>query len=152
MQHQIANDILIPEFFRLLNEGHEVRFTPTGVSMRPFIEGGHDSVVLRKPAKAPRRGDILLAEIALPGGGKTYVLHRVLRIEDPDGTIILQGDGNLQGEEHVAPDKVLGIVVRIYSPNGRRKPLFRGRLWQAAFPMRWLLLKIYRHSLLKWCY
>ena len=35
----IANDILIPELTRLLNEEKEVRFTPAGTSMRPFIEG-----------------------------------------------------------------------------------------------------------------
>ena len=34
-----GNDILIPEFARLLKEGHLVEFSPRGVSMRPFIEG-----------------------------------------------------------------------------------------------------------------
>ena len=34
---KIANDILIPEIERLLKDGKEVRFTPSGVSMRPFI-------------------------------------------------------------------------------------------------------------------
>ena len=59
MPHQIANDILIPEMERMLNEGREVLFTPSGVSMRPFIEGGRDSVVLRRPSAPIRRGDIL---------------------------------------------------------------------------------------------
>ena len=150
--HQIANDILIPEFFRLIEQNKEVLFTPSGVSMRPFIEGGRDSVVLRRLDRPARRGDILLAKVVFPTGETTYVLHRVLRVLDDGRTIILQGDGNLRGEEAVTPDNVLGIVVRITSPNGRKKPLLGGRLWQILFPLRRYLLKIYRHSILKWCY
>ena len=39
-----SNDILIPEFERLIKLGHMVEFVPKGVSMRPFIEGGYDKV------------------------------------------------------------------------------------------------------------
>ena len=151
MPHQIANDILIPEMERMLNEGREVLFTPSGVSMRPFIEGGRDSVVLRRPSAPIRRGDILLARYVRPDGSETYVLHRVLRLEK-DGTVVLQGDGNLQGEERIRPENVLGIVIRIQWPSGRRKPMCRGRLWQSLMPVRRWLLKIYRHSLLKIAY
>ena len=59
---RIANDILIPELARLLADGKEVRFTPSGVSMRPFIEGDKDSVVLAQLTRAPRVGDILLVQ------------------------------------------------------------------------------------------
>ena len=151
MQHQIANDILIPEMERMLNEGREVLFTPSGVSMRPFIEGGRDSVVLRRPEAPIRRGDILLARYVRPDETETYVLHRVLRV-DQDGTIVLQGDGNMLGEERIQPENVLGIVTRIQWPSGRRKLMCRGRLWQTLRPMRRWLLKIYRHSVLKIAY
>ncbi len=151
MPHQIANDILIPEMERMLNEGREVLFTPSGVSMRPFIEGGRDSVVLRRPSAPIRRGDILLARYVRSDGSETYVLHRVLRVEK-DGTVVLQGDGNLLGEERIRSENVLGIVIRIQWPSGRRKPMCRGRLWQALMPVRRWLLKIYRHSLLKIAY
>ena len=151
MPHQIANDILIPEMERMLNEGREVLFTPSGVSMRPFIEGGRDSVVLRRPSAAIRRGDILLARYVRPDESETYVLHRVLRVEK-DGAVVLQGDGNLLGEERIRPENVLGIVIRIQWPSGRRKSMCRGRLWQTLMPVRRWLLKIYRHSLLKIAY
>ena len=151
MPHQIANDILIPEMERMLNEGREVLFTPSGVSMRPFIEGGRDSVVLRRPSAPIRRGDILLVRYVRPDESETYVLHRVLRVEK-DGAVVLQGDGNLLGEEQIRPENVLGIVIRIQWPSGRRKPMCRGRLWQTLMPVRRWLLKIYRHSLLKIAY
>lgn len=142
---KVANDILIPELARLINEGKEVRFTPSGVSMRPFIEGERDSVVMAPLAREPRRGDILLAHISHPA--PTYVLHRLVRIEG--AVFVLQGDGNLMGEEQCQREEIIARVVRIETPSGHRKPLTRGRLWYALKPVRKWLLKIYRHTYLK---
>lgn len=144
---KIANDILIPELARLLAEGKEVRFTPSGVSMRPFIEGDQDSVILKALTRPPRRGDILLAQTQTLCGQTTYVLHRLIRIEND--TYVLQGDGNLASEERCALGDIIGIVTRIETPTGRRKPLTRGYLWHLLKPVRNYLLKLYRHSILK---
>ena len=157
---KIANDILIPEIERLLKDGKEVRFTPSGVSMRPFIEGDRDSVILTSLSRNPRIGDILLvrleSNVQCPMSNvkyqkpPTFVLHRLVRIEGD--TLVLQGDGNLVGEERCGASDIIGIVKRIESPSGRRKPLTRGRLWYAVRRWRPFLLKVYRHSILKWCY
>lgn len=145
---KIANEILVPELARLLAEGKEVRFTPSGNSMRPFIEGNRDSVILAPLTRSPRRGDILLVGATQPGGQTTYVLHRLVRIaHDEQGELlVLQGDGNLQGEETCRRSDVIGRVRRIESPKGRAKLLTRGRLWHALLPIRGFLLKIYRHT------
>lgn len=145
---KLENDILIPELARLLAKGKEVRFTPSGVSMRPYIEGDRDSVVLAQLNRAPRVGDILLAQVETLCGNKTYVLHRLVRMEGNE--LILQGDGNLAGEEHCNASDVIGRVIRIENPRGHRKLLTRGRLWYALRPVRKWLLKIYRHTVLKW--
>lgn len=147
---KVANDILIPELARLLNEQKEVRFTPSGVSMRPFIEGDKDSVILAPMNRPPQVGDILLAQVETMCGNKTYVLHRLIRIENE--TLVLQGDGNLSDEECCNAADIIGRVVVIETPNGRRKPLTRGYVWHFLFPVRKWLLKIYRHTILKWCY
>ena len=147
---KIENDILIPELARLLSEGKEVRFTPSGVSMRPFIEGDKDSVILAPMNRAPQRGDILLAQVQTLCGRTTYVLHRLIRVEGEQLT--LMGDGNLAGTETCLRADVIGIVTRIESPKGRRKPLTRGYLWYILRPVRKWLLKIYRHSILIWNY
>lgn len=144
---RIENDILIPELARLLSEEKEVRFTPSGVSMRPFIEGDKDSVVLAPLGRLPKIGDILLARVTGYAGRRTYVLHRLIRIEGE--LYILQGDGNLMGEEQCRLEDIIGRVVRIETPSGRRKPLTRGCIWHALFPVRKWLLKIYRHTWLK---
>lgn len=146
----IANDILIPELARLLREEKEVRFTPSGVSMRPFIEGDKDSVVLAPLTRTPRRGDILLAKAITQDERTAYVLHRVIRVEAEK--IVLQGDGNLTGEEYCSTDNIIGRVTRIERPNGKRKTLSRGIIWHLLLPCRPFLLKIYRHTYLKWYY
>ena len=69
-----SNDILISEFDRLLKGGHMVEFVPRGVSMRPFIEGGRDKVIL-KTCKELKVGIIVLAKI-----NNTHVLHRIYKI------------------------------------------------------------------------
>ena len=147
---RVANDILIPELARLLSEGKEVRFTPSGVSMRPFIEGDKDSVILEPVIDAPRRGDMILAQVQTLCGRQTYVLHRLVRIEGD--TFVLQGDGNLGGEEYCKRGDIIGRVKRIESPRGRKKPITRGYLWFWLKPVRKWLLKIYRHTILIWFY
>jgi len=139
MPHLIANAILIPEIAQLVRDGKSVTFTPGGVSMRPFIEGGKDSVLLVRPEHLSV-GDIILAEVS----DERYVLHRLIALEGDQVT--LMGDGNLRGEEHCTRDKVLAKVREIRSPKGHLKPLTRGRLWFFALPVRKYLLKIYRHT------
>ena len=146
---RIENDILIPELARLLATGKEVRFTPSGVSMRPFIEGDRDSVIL-VPVTTPKIGDIILAQVETLCGRQTYVLHRLVRIDGDK--FILQGDGNLSGEESCLRAEIIGRVKQIENPKGQKKILTRGRLWYVLRPVRKWLLKIYRHSVLKWCY
>jgi len=143
---RVANDILIPELARLLSEGKEVRFTPSGVSMRPFIEGDKDSVILEPVIDAPRRGDMILAQVETLCGRQTYVLHRLIRISGD--TFVLQGDGNLGGEEYCKRGDIIGRVKRIESPKGRQKPITRGYLWFWLKPVRKWLLKIYRHTVI----
>ena len=152
---RIANDILILELGRLLKEGKEVRFTPSGVSMRPFIEGDQDSVILEAVTASPRKGDVLLASVLTQAGTQTYVLHRLVRIEkgmQGEAVYVLQGDGNISGEERCGYADIIGRVIRIEAPSGRRKPMVRGRVWYAVRRWRPFLLKVYRHSILKWCY
>lgn len=148
MPHIVSNAILIPEMDSLLREGREILFTPSGVSMRPYIEGGKDTVLLKRMEQV-RVGDICLALVTRPRQPQpSYVLHRVIRINGDH--IVLMGDGNLQGEEFCTHREIIGTVTRILSPSGRRKPLTRGRLWHLLLPQRWFWLKVYRHTVLKW--
>ncbi len=147
----IESDKVLEEIALLLSNGKQVLFTPRGVSMRPFIEGGKDTVTLVKKSTVAV-GDIVLIHLA-----DRYILHRVYKLSTPkqenyspqstihNPLITLQGDGNLQGYEYCTQEDVLGTVIAIQSPKGRRKPLTKGRLWRLLKPFRKYLLKIYRH-------
>ena len=67
----VPNEVLLEDAAALMNEGHEVCFTPLGNSMLPFIRGGRDSVRLKKlPDVAV--GDMLLVRLE----GPRYVLRK----------------------------------------------------------------------------
>ena len=157
MTKTIENNILIPFQAEQLREGKDVIFTPTGVSMRPFIEGGKDAVVLRKLPEV-RIGDIILAAVQPPTSNSVavqpptaqrsnirYVLHRVIAIDGENVT--LMGDGNIGTTEHCTLVDVLGTVIRIENAHGRRKPLTKGRLWYHLRRWRKIMLKVYRKLL-----
>ena len=132
-----SNNILIPEFERLLKEGHMVEFMPQGISMRPFIEGGRDRVIL-KICNEPAVGLIVLAKI-----NDKFVLHRIYKIRGKQ--IILRGDGNLTGQEVCTAQDIIGRVVLLKNHFGKRKRLTKGRVWRhlPIFIKKWYL-KIYR--------
>ena len=135
-----SNEVLIPEFERLINMGHMVEFIPKGVSMRPFIEGKRDKVILAKCPEV-KVGIIVLAKV-----NDTYVLHRVYQIKGKK--IILRGDGNLEGYEVCHESDIIGRVVRIKGKDGKRKRMSKARLWRhlPAF-IKTFYLKLYRYHI-----
>lgn len=136
--------LLAEEIHRLVLEGRTVEIKAKGSSMRPFIQGGRDSVVLG-PAHDIRAGDILLCRISQ----SDCVIHRLVRKEG-DG-LLLMGDGNLKGTEHCTADKVVAKVIRIV---GRKRTLscdspcfrFLSFLWWRLLPVRRYLLILFRTS------
>ena len=142
---QIDNELLIPEVGRLIEEGHTVRMTVRGRSMRPFIEDGRDKVILAK-ADNLRVGDVVLAKTL----EKSYVIHRLTEMDAATGQCILRGDGNLD-LEHCHKDDILAKVTDIlrkkkdkhYSLNGTTWKTYSW-LWTHLRPIRRYLLAIYR--------
>ena len=139
-----SNDILIPEFERLIKLGHMVEFVPKGVSMRPFIEGGRDKVFLA-PCREVKVGIVVLAKV-----NDTYVLHRIYQIKGKK--IILRGDGNLEGYEVCKESDIIGRVVQLRKKGGKRKRMNKAHVWRhlPTFVKK-MYLKFYRHYI-QWVY
>ena len=144
---EFANDVIIPEIARLLDEGHSVTLTLRGVSMRPFLEDGRDKAILTKPSKPVRVGDVVLAEVS----SRRYALHRIVKIVG--SLVTMRGDGNLATEQFDA-SKVLGIA-RCFYRKGRKRPDYTtgwkwriySAVWTALLPVRRYLLFAYRITL-----
>ncbi len=132
---QIENSVLIGETLLILEESMSVTLTAVGDSMRPFIAGGRDKVVLTKAARpnsesAPsdecgcsslpegshpveiRKGDIVLAELQ----DGSYVLHRIYSLDEETGFVTLMGDGNLRAREVCSADDVKAVVTAVIKP------------------------------------
>ncbi len=139
----VPNAIFFSHVCSLLEEGKTVTFEVKGASMRPFIEGGRDSVCLKK--EEFEVGDAVLAQ--LPAGN--YVLHRVKSIDADEVT--LKGDGNLEGVEKCSAGSVKGKVLQIIKAGGRTvdvsKPSFRRKVrrWtRSPYIYRRIVLSILR--------
>ena len=140
-----SNDILIPEFERLIKLGHMVEFAPKGVSMRPFIEGNRDRVMIA-PCREVKVGIVVLAKV-----NEAYVLHRVYEIRGKK--IILRGDGNLEGYEVCKEADIIGRVVQIKKKGGKRERMGKARVWRylPTFVKK-LYLKLYRFHIKRLAY
>ena len=132
----LPNKVLLEEVAALVAQGKDVIFTPKGNSMLPFIRGDRDSVRLSVCGE-PEEGDIILAR-----HDGHYILHRVIAVDEK--TLLLMGDGNLQGTERVLRNDILGKVTAILRENGRTVIPGKGRLWRVLKPLRRYILGIYR--------
>ena len=135
--------MILSEAIRLVGEGVEVTFPVNGRSMRPFIEGGRDSVVLVRPTNV-KPMDVVLAKT---DDGR-YVIHRVM--EMAGDRVTLMGDGNLLGREHTECKQIYAKVTHVVHPNGYKRSLYTSfiqfvqKMWVSLLPLRRYLLKFYR--------
>lgn len=122
-----------------MNEGLSVTFPVKGVSMMPFIIGGRESVVLKKPATL-HVGDVILAWV----DGCRYVVHRIIRIDGDH--ITLQGDGNIRGTEACSVSDVKAIATHVVDVKGRQHDLYCP--WRQRAAKAWFWLKPLRRYIL----
>ena len=134
---------IIEEAIRLVKDGVSVTLPVNGNSMLPFIIGGKESVILQPPGLTDV-GDVVLAWV----NGNRYVIHRIIRIDDHQVT--LMGDGNLAGTERCTLSDIKARVTHVVDAKGRRRYLYNNwrrwaaRAWYALRPIRRYLLFIYR--------
>ena len=132
----------IEEAIRQAREGVRVTFPVKGQSMLPFIIGGKESVILRRPGVIGV-GDVVLAWV----DGSRYVVHRIIRIDDD--RITLMGDGNLT-TEHCALSDIKARVTHVVDAKDKTHYLYNrwrmlgAKVWYWLRPIRRYLLAIYR--------
>ena len=132
---------IIEEAIRLAREGVRVTFPLKGQSMLPFIIGGKESVILRRPGVIDV-GDVVLAWV----DGCRYVVHRIIRIDGD--RITLMGDGNLT-TEHCALSDIKARVTHVVDAKDKthylynRWRMFGAKVWYWLRPIRRYLLAIY---------
>lgn len=139
MKIKVSNDEVFGEVCRMLSQGKTVRLSAKGGSMRPFISGDGDTLVI-SPPRPLRLWDVVLARV--PGRG--YIVHRVIGMEED--VIVLMGDANLYGVERCSRTDVMGCVDTVVH-NGHERSMittgvrYRAGMWHLLLPWRRLIAR-----------
>lgn len=140
---RMSNEELFPQLIALMDEGHTISLKLRGYSMRPFLENERDTAVMKKATEIIC-GEPVLAEV-LPG---KYVLHRIIKIEGENVTLL--GDGNIN-VEHCKKENIKAQVVGFYRKGNNSidyisgsKWIIYSHIWSFLRPIRRYLLGIYR--------
>jgi hypothetical protein len=121
-------DLPVPRLVALLlRAGVGARFTAAGHSMTPAIRTGDRLTVEPLGAAAPRLGEVVAGE----SGGR-LVVHRLVGWDH--GRAVLRGDCGPMSDPPVAPEGLLGRVVRIERDDRE----VRFGLGSGRMPMAWL--------------
>lgn len=142
MARVVSNELLFAEVASAIREGKSVVIKPKGCSMLPFIRGERDEVVLVSPDDIEIY-DAVLAQLRTG----VYVLHRVMEIRE--ASLVLMGDGNLQGKEQCRKEDVVAKVAEVIRDGHKhdcRAPRYRlmVRMWIRLMPVRRWILAIYK--------
>ena len=111
-------------FEEILEKDGKLVYKTKGVSMNPMLYQNRDLVVIEVP-----KGRLKKYDVALYKRGKSYVLHRVIEVND-DGTYSIRGD-NTYSIETVPEEAVIGVLTSV-------------KFWCEAYPAR----SFYTHA--KW--
>ncbi len=126
----------------LLEDGHLLRISPSGLSMYPFLVGGRDEVFLRSTTiKKPVKGDIALFR----RDDGMHVLHRIHHIRN--NRYYMLGDAQTRIEGPVDENNVIAVVEAIIRKNRKTncnniilKAL--SGIWTMLRPFRPLIIKL----------
>ena len=115
--------------------------TPQGPSMKPFLKGGRDTVIVSAVTGRLKKFDVPLYK-----RGDRYVLHRVVKVL-PDSYIML-GDNCVRKEYGITDADIVGVMTAYYRKDRYGTPKDFGyrvyvRFWYFTFPIRKLIKKIW---------
>ena len=146
---QIRNELFFAEILSRIAEGKRPRLLPRGSSMRPFIRGAQDQIVLSPLTEDSYQvGRVVLARIA-----RGYLVHRIVRIDG--GVFTLRGDGNPYQREQCTQEEILAEVTTVHRGKqvievGDKLWWRYERLWPESDTLRRIALALYRRTLLRW--
>ena len=145
MTGQTTQTAALIERYRALLEtdGTPLPLPVTGSSMLPFLSPGRDSVLLARPNRRLRRGDMALYR--REGGG--YVLHRIVACQR-DGGFAMAGDAQQLVERGIRRDQIVAVMCAAVRKGRCQGPgcfwwEFFARVWPRVLPLRGGLCRAY---------
>ena len=128
-------------FEDILKKDGRLVYKTRGVSMLPMLHQNRDIVVI-----VPPEGRLKKYDVALYKRGSSYILHRIIGIQDEE--YFIRGD-NTYRMEHVPLELVIGVLTG-FVRNGKSYTVedtgyqIYCRIWNAIYPLRKLLFLMRR--------
>ncbi len=133
MEIKTKFDVLRPLIDQAFEKGESFTFTPNGVSMKPFINGGQTSVTIEKYTHGAKKYDIVFY---MRDDGK-YVMHRIVKTyADSFGVC---GD-NQWWVEKVYEKQIFAIVKSV---QGKKMP--GGFIYLSTLPLRRFIIHVIKY-------
>ena len=126
-------------FEEILKKDGRLVYKTMGVSMLPMLHQNRDIIVI-----VPPEGRLKKYDVALYKRGSSYILHRIIGIEDKE--YLIRGDNTYQ-IEHVSPELVIGVLTG-FIRNGKSYTVEDTgyqtycRIWNAVYPLRKILFRM----------
>ena len=145
----VSMEELSPIIESVINSGGDAILCVTGNSMLPLWRDRHNNVVLTAcDVNKLKVGDIPLYKRE----NGQYVLHRIVNVNDDSFDLL--GDAQWWLEKGLDKNRVIAVTKGYYTEKGkyvscdsfRQKLYFK--LWSALLPVRALVLKVYRRTIL----
>lgn len=129
--------------YSIVQEGREVSLIVSGNSMAPFLKDQRDYILIAKPQKKIRVGDMAFFQ----RGSGQYVMHRVYKIK-PDGYYFI-GDAQINPEGPIAESQIFAVVKKVKRKGkwiSSRNIIwkFYSVIWLHVVPFRGKIYKIYK--------
>lgn len=139
---QVDTQTYLPVLQSLLAEGNEVSLLLTGSSMTPFLADKRDTILIRRPQGAFRRGEMVFYRRR----SGQYIMHRIHHIGS-DG-LYLVGDAQWEIEGPIAPEQVFGEIFSVIRKGTRVGPgdfwwEFFEHVWIHMIPLRRTVMRLY---------
>lgn len=133
----------IPVLIDIINQGKEVNFLITGSSMAPFLCHKRDSIIISKPNRPLKKGDMVF----YTRENGQYVMHRIHHI-DSNGNLYMIGDNQTEIEGPLPKECVFGIIHKIIRKGKVMDPshfwwIFFEKVWINIIPLRRIFIKLY---------
>lgn len=111
-----------------------------GVSMRPMLRAGKDTVLI-----SPLNGRLKKYDVPLYRRGEDYVLHRVVEVREAD--YVICGDNCFFKEYGITDQQLVGVLSgfrrgKKYVAVDDRFYCLYARAWVAIYPLRRLLMRL----------
>ena len=106
MSERISNAEFLAVMEEAFRRNQQIRFTPSGTSMLPMLDGENDTVTFAPPPDRLKKYDV--AFYRRKNG--QLVLHRLVRI-DQDGDYVFSGDNQYFYEPGIRNEDILALMV-----------------------------------------